>query len=332
MPEIRYNIITREWVIISTERAKRPEDFAKPNPRRGTPATYEPGCPFCPGNESQTPPETLRISAKGSWQVRVVPNKFSALNAEGELRRHNTALKREISGVGIHEVIVETPTHDRTLAQLSEQELGNVLAAYRQRYEAVALDSRVSHVTLFKNHGERAGTSLEHSHSQLVGTPIIPPQVRDRMETALRFYDERGDCIFCAELADELMDEVRVVEQTDHFCAFIPYAALTPFHLWIFPLRHTATFLEATDAELADLTGLLRRVLRKLYFGLQNPDYNLSLRTFPREARGMKYYHWYLSLIPRVTRMAGFELGSGMFINAALPEANAAFLRRTRTE
>ncbi len=332
MPEIRYNIITREWVIIAMERAKRPEEFAKPNPRRAAVAAFEPKCPFCPGNEAKTPPEVLRIGGNGQWQVRVVPNKFAALDAEGELTRHNTVLKRQIAGVGIHEVIVETPAHDQTLALLGEREFAQVIAAYRQRYDAVTGDPRVAHVTLFKNHGERAGTSLEHPHSQLVGTPIIPPQVRDRMENALRFYDERGDCIFCSVLADELADESRVVEATQHFCAFVPYAALTPFHLWIYPRRHTATFLEATEEELADLSALLRKTLRKFYFGLENPDYNLSLRTPPREARGMKYYHWYLSIVPRVTRTAGFEIGSGMFINVALPEASAEYLRHAATE
>lgn len=327
MPEIRYNIITREWVIIATERAKRPEDFAKGNPRRAELAAYVANCPFCPGNEHLAPPETYHTPANGPWQVRVVPNKFAALNATGELTRKSNGLKRTISGVGIHEVIVETPAHDKTLALLGESEFEQVIASYRQRYDTVTSDPRVAHATLFKNHGERAGTSLEHPHSQLVGTPIIPPQVRERMENALRFYDETGDCIFCSLMADELVDQARVIAQTEHFVAFIPYAALTPFHLWIYPLRHTASFLEASEAELADLSRLLRTILRKIYFNLANADFNLSVRTPPREAHGLRYYHWYLSVIPRVTRMAGFEIGSGMFINVALPEKSAEFLR-----
>jgi UDPglucose--hexose-1-phosphate uridylyltransferase len=334
MPEIRHNIITREWVIIATERAKRPEQFAKPNVRRAPVERFVATCPLCPGNEDKTPPETYRVprSSDGGWQVRVVPNKFSALDAKGDLVRKAEGLKRTITGVGIHEVIIETPEHNKTLALLTEAEMELVMATYRQRYNVVTLDSRVAHVTLFKNHGERAGTSLEHPHSQLVGTPIIPPQVRDRMEHALRFYDETGDCIFCATLADELVDDVRIVAQSNDFVAFIPYAALTPFHLWIFPLRHSATFLEATEAEMADLSRLLRKVLRKIYFALDNPDFNLSLRTPPREACGLKYFHWYLSIIPRVTRVAGFEIGSGMFINTALPEQSAEFLRHAPTD
>lgn len=331
MPEIRHNIITREWVIIATERTKRPEEFAKPNVRRPAMVHHDPKCPFCPGNEDKTPPEVFRINNGSAWQVRVVPNKFAALDAGAELIRRVDGLKRTISGAGIHEVIIETPLHDKSLAQLTESEMDSVIEAYRHRYDAVTRDPRVAHVTLFRNHGERAGTSLEHPHSQLVGTPIIPPQVRDRMENALRFYDENGDCIFCSVMADELVDLSRIIVQSEHFVAFIPYAALTPFHIWIFPLRHTATFLEATESELADLSRTLRKVLRKIYFGLDNPDYNLSLRTPPREAAGLKYYHWYVSLIPRVTRVAGFEIGSGMFINVALPEASADFLRRALT-
>jgi UDPglucose--hexose-1-phosphate uridylyltransferase len=332
VPEIRYNIITREWVIIATERAKRPEEFAKPNLRREPQPAHSAACPFCPGNEDKTPPASYRTPAEGKWQVRVIPNKFAALDAKGELIRRSEGLKRIISGVGIHEVIIETPAHDKTLALLSDAEMEHVIRTYQQRYNAVTDDARVAHVTLFKNHGERAGTSLEHPHSQLVGTPIIPPQVRERMENALRFYDETGECIFCSVMSEELLDHARIIAQTAHFVCFVPYAALTPFHIWIYPLRHTANFADATDEELSDLARLLRRLLRKIYYGLDNPDYNLSVRTPPREARGLRYYHWYVSVIPRVTRVAGFEIGSGMFINVALPEASAEYLRKVPAE
>jgi UDPglucose--hexose-1-phosphate uridylyltransferase len=332
MPEIRHNIITREWVIIATERARRPEDFAKANPRRSEVAPHVATCPFCPGNEAMTPPETFRLPGNGDWQVRLIPNKFSALDAKGELVRKSSGLKRIISGVGRHEVIIESPAHNKTLATLAKNEFELVMESYRRAYEHVTADPRVAHATVFRNHGERAGSSLEHPHSQIVGTPIIPPQVRDRMENALRFYDETGDCIFCSLMTDELMDDERIIAQSEHFVAFLPFAALTPFHLWIYPLRHTSTFLEATDAEMADLSKLLRKILRKVYFSLDNPDYNLSVRTPPREASGLRYYHWYLSIIPRVTRVAGFEIGSGMFINVALPEKSAEFLRHAPSE
>ena len=332
MSEIRYNLVTREWVIIATERAKRPEQFAQPNLRRPKPEPYVATCPFCPGNEHLTPPETCRIVENGHWRVRAVLNKFAALDRDAELIRRSEGLKRTISGTGLHEVIIETPAHDTHLALLSESDFDRVIQAYHQRYESITADPRVAHATLFRNHGERAGTSLEHPHSQIVGTPIIPPQVRERMENALRFYDQEGQCLLCAMLADETHDAVRVVAFNPHFVAFLPFAALNPFHLWIFPLRHTANFGDSNEEELAALSKILRLVLRKICFGLANPDYNLTLRTPPREARGSRYHHWYLSIIPRVTPIAGFELGSGMFINTALPEESAAFLRQVKPD
>lgn len=343
MPELRYNFITGEWVIIATERSRRPEDFAPPT-AKPRPEAYVASCPFCPGNEGQTPPEVFRISRQGlgsanpsgpakkwvpkaDWQVRVVPNKYPALDAQAELLRKTEGLKRCVSGTGIHEVIIETPEHDRTLALLTEREIELVVETYYQRYEAITADPRVAHAVLFRNHGERAGTSLEHPHSQIVGTPIMPPQVRGRMENALRYFDETGECLYCSVMAQELLDQERIIAQSESFVAFVPYAALSPFHIWIFPLRHTPSFIEAKPEELTEFARILRLVLRKIYFGLGDPDYNFTLRTPPREASGMKYFHWYAGIIPRVMRVAGFELGSGMFINTALPEESAKFLR-----
>jgi UDPglucose--hexose-1-phosphate uridylyltransferase len=332
MPEIRYNIVTREWVIIATERAKRPEQFAQTDRPPEKLQHYVPTCPFCPGNESQTPPEIDRFTNNGQWQVRVVPNKFPALDRDAQLSRHTQGLKRTISGTGIHEVIIESPAHDTHLALLPASDFDLVMEAYHRRYNSITADSRVAHATLFRNHGLRAGTSLEHPHTQVIGTPIIPPQVRQRMETALGFYDREGQCLFCGMLADELSDGARVIASNSHFVAFLPFAALNPFHTWIFPAHHRANFGDSTDEELAALSKILRLVLRKICFGLANPDYNLTLRTPPREARGSRYHHWYISVLPRVVRMAGFEIGSGMFINTALPEESASFLRHAKSE
>jgi len=332
VPEIRYNMVTREWVIIATERAKRPEQFSQQNVRRPKPEHFVATCPFCPGNEHLTPPETFRLADDGKWRVRVIPNKFAALDRDAKLTRSRVGLKRTISGVGIHEVIVETPAHDLHMALLAQPDFDRVIQTYHQRYETISKDPRVAHTTLFRNHGERAGTSLEHPHSQIVGTPIIPPQVRDRMETALRYYDNEGQCLYCAMIEDEMRDAVRIVASNSHFVAFLPFAALSPFQLWLFPLRHRPSFGECSDEELASLSEILRLLLRKICFGLANPDYNLSVRTMSDEAGGARFLHWYVSVIPRVTRLAGFELGSGMFINVARPEDSAAFLREANPD
>jgi len=327
MPEIRHNIITRQWVIIATERARRPDQFAREGALEVELPARVPICPFCPGNEDKTPAEKFRDPASGAWRVRVVPNKFAALSSEGQLVRMNVGIKRTISGVGQHEVIIETPDHSQTLARMEEAEVERVLRAFLARYHAVLADERVEAVTLFKNHGAAAGTSIEHPHSQLIGTPVIPSEVLERLETALTFYDDSGDCLFCATLNEELDEGTRVVVEGEHFAAFMPFAALSPFHLWIFPKRHSASFGNIEPAELTDLARVLRALLGKLHKGLGNPDYNFTIRTAPKESDRVKYYHWYMSVIPRVTRMAGFELGSGMFINTALPEESARFLR-----
>jgi UDPglucose--hexose-1-phosphate uridylyltransferase len=328
MPELRQNPITKQWVIIATERAKRPQELVKKTQAAVAPIpAYVETCPFCPGNEHLAPPETLSISRNGKWQVRAVPNKFAALASNGELSRTVNGLKTTVSGVGMHEVVVETPDHSKTTALLSPADIEMILECYRDRYLDITKDARVEHVTIFKNHGLAAGTSLDHPHSQVIATPIIPPDIRSRMEEAFRYYDTSGQCIFCAVLADELAEGKRVVMESEHFVAFIPFAALTPFSLWMFPRRHMASYVAIQPNEVRDLARMLQAVLAKLYHGLGNPDYNYIVRTSPCEGRYLRYYHWYITIVPRLTRSAGFELGSGMYINPTIPEANAEFLR-----
>ena len=331
MPELRYNLLTREWVIIATERAKRPDQFVRKVEKKPLPA-FVANCPFCPGNEKLTPPQTYVVPDDHSWQVRVTPNKFAALSYEGERRRAIVGIRRTVTGVGIHEVIVETPDHSKTTALLDDRGVELIIQTYLNRFRFASSDSRIEQVTIFKNHGEAAGTSLEHPHSQMIATPVITTQLRDRLFNALDHFDEFGECIFCRVLDQELKEGTRVVLETEHFVSFIPFASLTPFSMLIMPRRHMACFAEMKDAEAADLARNLRRTLAKLYHGLADPDFNYVIRTAPTEYCGVKYYHWYVSIIPRLTKMAGFELGSGMFINVSLPEENASFLRGVNVE
>jgi UDPglucose--hexose-1-phosphate uridylyltransferase len=326
MSELRLNLITGEWVIIATERAKRPEEFKQTGAKRVLPPFSE-NCPFCPGHEDRTPPETLRIPDDGRWLVRAVPNKFSALTPEGDPTRYDAGLKTRLAGIGRHEVVIESPAHDATTALLPVEQVERVLGACRDRLRAFYREPSVEHVIIFKNHGEAAGTSLEHPHCQIVGTPVLPGQLRRRIEEAMRFWGDFASCLYCRTLADELSERVRVVTENASFVAFIPYAALSPFHLWITPRRHCANFGAVGDSELADLAAILRDVLRRLHVGLGDPDFNWVIRSLSPEESAVKYFHWYLSLVPRVSRAAGFELGTGMFINTALPETSAAFLR-----
>ena len=329
MPELRQNPLNKEWVIIATERAKRPHELARKKGDESKPRlSYSENCPFCPGNEHLAPPSSMQIVREGKWQVRVVPNKFAALSSQGDLHRRTEGLKRLVSGVGFHEVIVETPDHSLTTALLNGDDVELILQSYHERYLAISRDPRVDLITIFKNHGAAAGTSLEHPHSQLIATPIISPEIRRRMEDAMSFYDDEGQCLFCRVMAEEMADRIRIVEETAQFVAFIPYASLSPFAMWIFPRRHMASFGQIHPEEITDLAQILQTVLAKLYYGLGDPDYNYVLRSAPSENRYSRYYHWYISLIPRLTKTAGFELGSGMFINVTLPEENAEFLRQ----
>jgi len=332
MSEVRYNVITGDWVVIATERAKRPEDFTHLKQKKELP-DYVPTCPFCPGCEDKTPSETFRlVDAEGRWAVRSVPNKFSAFSPEGDVVKHKVGSWQFISGVGLHEVIIDTPRHNMTTALLPLDQVKLILQMYKNRLDAFYEDPRIEHVIIFKNHGEGAGTSLEHPHSQIVGTPVFPGQVISRLEEAIRsyYYINFGECIYCLYLSNELSDKKRIVLENKSFVAFIPYAALSPFHLWIFPRRHVSYFGSITDEEISDLASILKEILLRLYVGLDNPDFNYMVRSLsPREANS-KYFHWYIALVPRVSQAAGFELGTGMFINTASPEASAQFLRNVK--
>jgi UDPglucose--hexose-1-phosphate uridylyltransferase len=328
MPEIRQNMATKEWVIISTERAKRPDQFVKTGEKQTAdrPA-LNPDCPFCPGNEAKTPPELFRIEHNGTWSVRVIPNKFAALSSVGEPDRVYDGVRREINGVGHHEVILETPFHNKTLGLLSPGEATDVVTTYRERYLNAVSDPRVQLVILFKNHGDAAGTSLEHPHSQMIATPIVPSQIRHRLQDALVFSDDHGACVYCTMQKEELKMKERIVVESEHFVAFVLYAAASPFHVWITPRRHMACFSSINDAEVADLAGTLQGMLARYYIGLSDPSFNLVIRSAPVGMCDSKHFHWYLSIVPRLSKAAGFELGSGMFINASIPEESAAFLR-----
>lgn len=329
MPELRLNLITREWVIIATERAKRPDDFRQRKDKKYLPERLN-TCQFCPGNENKTPGEIMRISQDGSWKIRVTPNKFPALSLEGERIRINEELKHLITGVGRHEVIIESPLHNTTTALMSINEVSDVLKVNKNRFLDIYNDTRIEHVIIFKNHGERAGTSIEHPHSQIIGTPVTPLQIRDRIDETRRYFDNTGSCLMCATIRAELEEGRRIITNTEHFVTFIPYAALSPFHTWIFPKKHMASFGDASDEEMADLAYSLKTVLAKFYYGLDNPDYNYVIRSESPKEKGSEYFHWYLSIVPRVIQTAGFELGSGMYINTSLPEESADFLRMVK--
>jgi len=324
-------MIANEWVVISTERAKRPEDFRLWRERKYSP-DYDPYCPFCAGNEAKTLGELMRIERDGSWRIRVIPNKFAVVSSDIEFLRKNIGLKQSVSGYGRHEVIVENPLHNVHSPFLRVEDFSLILRVYKERFIEAYKDINVEHVIIFKNYGEGSGTTIQHPHSQLVGIPVTPIQIRERLEEATRYYDSTGRCLMCSTLDDEISDGSRILYETKHFVSFIPYAAFSPFHMWIFPRRHMASFADITDEEVYDLALNLKTVLLKLYHGLDNPDFNYVIRSESPEKHRSKYFHWYLSIVPRLSQASGFSLGSGMYTNPSIPEEVAGFMRGVSIE
>ncbi len=333
MSELRQNFATKEWVVIATERARRPEELARRRERKQV-ASFVATCPFCPGNEKLTPPEVLRVPSATDvpWHARVIPNKYAALSRDAQPTRTVHRSRRVVNGFGVHDVIIETPDHSQLLALMPESYVAEILHIYKTRYDELTLDPRIALITIFKNHGIDAGTSLEHPHSQMIATPVTSLQVRQRFQQALRCFDDFGACMFCQMLEEELQEQTRIVAVSEHFAALELYASPAPFCTHIYPRRHMASFGDVSAAEINDLARMLRLILAKLYYGLGDPDFNFTIRSSPTDSVGVKYFHWYLSVIPRLTRVAGFELGSGMFINTVLPEAAAEFLRKVDVE
>jgi UDPglucose--hexose-1-phosphate uridylyltransferase len=332
MPELRKDPIVGRWVIIATERAKRPHDFKveKETPRGGF-------CPFCYGNESKTPPEIHAYRPGASardtpgWTVRVVPNKFPALMIEGGLSREGEGVYDRMNGVGAHEVIIETPDHSKALADLSEPEIENVLWAYRDRVLDLKKDVRFRYIMIFKNHGAAAGASLEHTHSQLIALPIVPRNVVEEMKGARDYYTYKERCVYCDIVRQDLTDGRRVVFENGDFVVLEPYAPKFPFETWVLPKAHDSSFEDCQRTEYASLANAMRTALCKLQRALDNPPYNFILHTSPFHEKDNPHYHWHFEIMPTLTKVAGFEWGSGFYINPTPPEEAAAFLRDVKT-
>jgi UDPglucose--hexose-1-phosphate uridylyltransferase len=333
MPELRKDPIIGRWVIISTDRGRRPSDFGQvPETRKGG------FCPFCSGNEDKTPPEILAMGAGGrrpntpGWSLRVVPNRFPALRVEGNLDRAGDGVYDRMNGVGAHEVVIETPEHEATFAALPPGRILDVLSAFQARINDLRNDLRLRYVLVFKNHGEAAGATLEHTHSQLIALPIIPKRVAEELEGMRGYFQYKERCLLCDIVRQETAQGMRVVTEDALTLAIEPFAPRFPFETWVMPKRHEAAF-EATGREgLESLARLLSETLRRLDKVLANPPYNFMLHTFP--LRGNTFdpvsYHWHFEIIPKLTRVAGFEWGSGFYINPTPPEEAAKFLREAR--
>jgi len=329
VPELRKDPIIGRWVIISTERAKRPSDFLR-EPVRPKQGAF---CPFCYGNEDKTPPEIIAYRSNGTrpntpgWSLRVVPNKFPALGIEGDLDRQGEGLFDKMNGIGAHEVIIETPEHEASLSDLPDKQVEEVLWSYRDRIVDLKKDRRFKYILIFKNHGEAAGASLEHGHSQLIALPIVPKRVREEVDGAKQYYMMKERCIFCDLIRQERQTGVRVVDESEHFITLAPYAPRFPFETWILPKKHGAAFENAPSPIYEQLARALRNLLQRVDKILEYPAYNYVIHTSPVQEDTEAFFHWHVEFMPKLTKVAGFEWGTGFYINPTPPEESAQCLR-----
>lgn len=321
MPEFRKDPVTSRWVIIASERAKRPSAFAleKPPPQEGF-------CPFCPGNEKHTPDEVLAYRTPDAprnspdWWLRVVPNKFPALVAGEPAKRSGDGMYDRINGMGVHEVVIDSRRHDAHIGTMELREIEEIIWAYRDRSIEMRKDPRLEYVMIFKNHQREAGASLDHPHSQIISMPIVPKRVQEEMEGAQRYYDYKERCVYCDMIAQELKDQSRVVLESELFLAFTPYASRFPFELCILPKEHASFFHDIQKNEVTDFARVLKTTFGKLRDTLDDPPFNWILHTTPLREGENAYYHWHMEITPRLTRAAGFEWGTGFYINPCAPE------------
>ncbi len=339
MSELRHDPVGRRWVIIASARGRRPEDFV---PAAET--NHEPKfCPFCPGSEDKTPAEIQAVRPPGSgangpgWEVRVIPNKYPALSIEGALDRRGVGLYDRMQGIGAHEVIVESPRHNLHLADMDSAHLATVLGVCQTRLRDLSRDPRFKYLLLFKNHGASAGATLAHPHLQLIATPVTPRAISVELDSARAHYHLKERCLFCDLLEQEIDGRDRVVSLDEHYAVLAPYASRFPFELTVVPRRHNHSFAEESPESLAALAGVLRDTMARLKSVLRDPPYNFVVHTAPNTQTLVKRqsywdtiavdWHWHIEILPRLTRVAGFEWGSGFYINPTSPEDAASFLR-----
>lgn len=328
MPELRRDPVIGRWVIISTERGKRPSDYSREaEPELGK------FCPFCPGNEDKTPPEILafgpanREKNKAGWNVRVVPNKFPALQIEGSINRKGDGMYDKMNGIGAHEVVIETPDHKKEIPDMEDSKIEDLLWVYRDRIIDLRKDPRFEYIMIFKNKGSAAGASLSHPHSQLIATPMVPVRVRQEIIGGKQYFDYKERCVYCDMIVQELSADVRIVTENDHFVAFEPFAPRFPFETWIVPKEHDSHFEDLQKPEAASLAKILKNVLTRIKVLLDDPPFNYVIHNSPLKEPPMPHYHWHIEIIPKLSKIAGFEWGTGFYINPTPPEEAAQFLK-----
>ncbi|MBU1044390.1 MAG: galactose-1-phosphate uridylyltransferase [Candidatus Omnitrophica bacterium] len=330
MQQLRRDPILGRWIIVQEEKQISPDDYIEQSVGAKQLGKF---CPFCVGNEDKSPPDifvdkTPDQDNNSLWNLRVIANKFPALRVEGDLDRQGIGIYDQMNGIGAHEVIIETSDHQKDIADLSNEEVSKIIFAYKQRFLDLKQDSRFQYILIFKNHGQSAGASLEHSHSQLIALPIVPKKMKEALRGAEKYYGFKERCVYCDIIDQELESGDRLICENKNFVAFCPFASCTPFEIWILPKKHVSHFYRISEDFICDFSAMLKDVLWRLKKILTDPPFNFIINTAPiQHEQELGFYHWHMQILPKLTRVAGFEWGTGFYINPSPPEQTAKLLR-----
>ena len=335
--ELRKGLISDEWVLIATGRARRPHSFIKEERLK-----FEQPISECPFEDPQATGhgEPLLIYYKEDkkkravkktkkivkeWSLQVIQNKYPAFGPGDCSKTYKEGPYTLMDGAGFHEVII-TRDHKKHFALLPIKKVEEVIRAYQERYLALMGRKCVNYISIFYNHGREAGASIPHPHSQLIAFPVIPTDVGRSLKGAKRYHDEHRRCAYCKMLKWE-SGERRTVFQNEHFIVYAPFVPRTAFELRIYPRKHQSNFEKISKIERKYLAEALHQALYQLYKGLKDPPYNFFLLTAPCDGKDYKFYHWHIEILPKTSVWAGFELGTGIEISTIKPEEVAKFLR-----
>jgi len=329
MSELRRDPICGRWVIVDTDHPSKPEDFEhEPHSWRGG------VCPFCYGSEGMTPFEIEALRDPNTapntpgWQVRIVPNKFPALQIEGDLDRRGVGIYDKSNGIGAHEILIESPYHNKDIPDLLNEEVEKVILMCCRRAQDLVKDKRFKYIMIFKNYGPSAGASLEHPHTQIIALPLVPKNPMEEIKGAQNYFEYRERCVYCDVIRQEIQEKERIILENKYFLAFCPSVSRFPFEIWIIPKKHQNHFYHMPPEEIPVLASILKETITKVKKVFNSPAYNFIIHSSPANSDSFtESYHWHIEFMPKLTRVAGFEWGTGFYIVPTPPELAAAYLR-----
>jgi len=324
--ELRFDLVSKDWVVIATGRAKRPGDFAKQERQKEETALKD--CPFC-HLETQGKPVLEYRGKEGKLEIAVIPNKFPAFSHSEHLHERALGPYSLMDGVGFHEVVV-TADHQKSLAQMSVPQVRRVIDAYQERYLELANEKFINYVAIFHNHGREAGASVGHPHSQIIAIPLIDPDLQRSINGSRIFFENQSECVHCKMLEWDMEEKQRVIFENKEFVVVAPFASRVAFETRIYPKDHQPYFERIKDREKDMLAEALQFALSRISKGLNNPAYNFFVHTGPCDGKDYSHYHWHFEIFPKTSIWAGFELGAGIEISVIEPEKAAEYLRNIK--